>query len=93
MLVPVVCFTCGKVLANKYAYYQRETKKLEAANQFDGIVTVEDLRKALDADGSKDALLKNFDRTLRHSVLDKLGLDRICCRRHMLSHVDLLQDI
>mgnify|MGYP003324343896 CR=1 FL=1 len=27
MLIPVKCFTCGKVIANKYRYYQREVNK------------------------------------------------------------------
>ena len=27
MIIPVKCFTCGKVLANKYRYYQREVQK------------------------------------------------------------------
>ena len=26
MLIPVKCFTCGEVLANKYRYYQIFTK-------------------------------------------------------------------
>ena len=27
MIIPVKCFTCGKVLGNKYRYYQREVQK------------------------------------------------------------------
>lgn len=27
------------------------------------------------------------------AILDELGLTRICCRRHMLAHVDLIDDI
>ena len=26
-------------------------------------------------------------------ILDELGLKRICCRRHMLCHVDLIDEI
>ena len=26
-------------------------------------------------------------------VLDELGLDRYCCRRHMLGHVDIIDDL
>ena len=32
---------------------------------------------------------ENFDKTAEGEVLDILGLDKICCRRHMLTHVDL----
>ena len=27
MLIPVKCFTCGEVLANKYRWYQTEVRK------------------------------------------------------------------
>ena len=27
MIIPVKCFTCGKVLANKYLYYIKEVRK------------------------------------------------------------------
>ena len=32
MIIPVKCFTCGKVLANKYRYYEREVRKRNMAN-------------------------------------------------------------
>ena len=30
MIIPVKCFTCGKVLADKYRYYLDEVRKLKA---------------------------------------------------------------
>jgi len=27
MLIPVKCFTCGKVLADKYRFYEQEVRK------------------------------------------------------------------
>ena len=29
MIIPVKCFTCGNVLANKYRWYQSEVRKLK----------------------------------------------------------------
>lgn len=29
MIVPIRCFTCGKIIADKYDYYMEEKKKLE----------------------------------------------------------------
>ena len=29
MIIPVKCFTCGKVIANKYEYYQKEVRRLK----------------------------------------------------------------
>ncbi len=56
MIVPVRCFTCGKVLADKYYEFK---KRVEAG---------EDPGK----------------------VLDDLGVERYCCRRTLLSHVELI---
>jgi DNA-directed RNA polymerase subunit N (RpoN/RPB10) len=33
MIVPIRCFTCGKIVADKYEYYVREKDKLEASNE------------------------------------------------------------
>jgi DNA-directed RNA polymerase I, II, and III subunit RPABC5 len=33
--------------------------------------------------------LDNVKKTPEGEILDKLGLHRICCRRHMLTHVDI----
>ena len=32
---------------------------------------------------------ENANKTPEGEVLDKLKLDKICCRRHMLTHVDI----
>ena len=31
-----------------------------------------------------------MDKTVEGDVMDDLGLNKVCCRRHMLTHVDLL---
>lgn len=36
---------------------------------------------------------KHFDGVMTKDVLDELGLDRYCCRRMMLGHVDLFDDL
>ncbi len=59
MIVPVRCFTCGKVVGSAYDIFKRET-----------------------AEG-KDP----------QKVLDDLGLKRFCCRRMVLTHVDLVDDV
>lgn len=35
MIVPIRCFTCGKVVADKYEYYMREKEKLEGLKEND----------------------------------------------------------
>jgi len=75
MIIPVKCFTCGKVLADKYNYYLmkvREFKKKEGLDEQVIYLTQ-----------------KNTKKTPEGIVMDQLGLNKICCRRHMLSHVDI----
>eukprot|EP00295_Goniomonas_pacifica_P019254 CAMPEP_0175866118 /NCGR_PEP_ID=MMETSP0107_2-20121207/34036_1 /TAXON_ID=195067 ORGANISM="Goniomonas pacifica, Strain CCMP1869" /NCGR_SAMPLE_ID=MMETSP0107_2 /ASSEMBLY_ACC=CAM_ASM_000203 /LENGTH=72 /DNA_ID=CAMNT_0017183619 /DNA_START=41 /DNA_END=259 /DNA_ORIENTATION=+ len=59
MIIPVRCFTCGKVIGNKYGAYleilARQTDESEAFKQ--------------------------------------LKLNRYCCRRMMLTHVDLIDQL
>jgi DNA-directed RNA polymerase I, II, and III subunit RPABC5 len=76
MIIPVKCFTCGKVLANKYRYYQREVQKRKIDKSME-------VNKVL-------YLTKDFmDKTPEGEVLDILQLNKSCCRRHMITHVDI----
>mgnify|MGYP002831580309 FL=1 len=59
MIIPVRCFTCGKVVGNKWDSYL-------------------ELLKADYAEGD---------------ALDELGLKRYCCRRMVLTHVDLIEKL
>ncbi len=59
MIVPVRCFTCGKVIGNVYDVY-------------------------------KDRVDQGED---PEDVLDDLGIDRYCCRRMLLSHTDLIDEV
>ena len=35
MIIPVKCFTCGMVLADKYLYYVKEVRKIKLQNEMD----------------------------------------------------------
>lgn len=76
MIIPIRCFTCGEVLADKYRYYVRETVKRKMAK---------------DMDSSRVMYLtkENVDKTPEAEILDELKLTRMCCRRHMITHVDI----
>ena len=75
MLIPIRCFTCGKVLADKWEYYCKEVKKLKKGSKEDTILNVN---------------AKNVQMTPEGKVLNSLGLNRYCCRRAMLSNVELI---
>ena len=59
MIIPVRCFTCGKVIGNKWEAYL-------------GLLQAE---------------------YTEGDALDALGLKRYCCRRMLLSHVDLIEKL
>lgn len=83
MIIPIRCFTCGKVLANKWLAYQQAVKELEDKEK----------QKKSDDNDTLGDLAHNFDPVLKGPILDKLCVDRICCRRHLLGHVDLIDII
>ena len=59
MIIPIRCFTCGSLIADKWEEF---VKRVRAG---------EDPRK----------------------VLDDLGVKRYCCRRMLLSHVELIDEL
>jgi DNA-directed RNA polymerase I, II, and III subunit RPABC5 len=76
MIIPVKCFTCGKVLANKYNYYinQVRMKKNEKNMVINDVLYLTE---------------DNQTKTPEGEVMDDLKLNKMCCRRHMLTHVDI----
>ena len=76
MIIPVKCFTCGMVLADKYRFYTEEVRKRKLAKSMD-------VEKVI-------YLTKEFhDKTPEGEVLDELNMTKMCCRRHFLTHVDI----
>ncbi len=59
MIIPVRCFTCGKLIGDKWEEFARRIEKRENPKK----------------------------------VLDDLGLTRYCCRRMLLSHVEIIDEI
>jgi DNA-directed RNA polymerases I, II, and III subunit RPABC5 len=77
MIIPVRCMNCGKVLANKWLYYQKRLQELQGdgygkRTYFDGTSVPE----------TKEAV-----------VMKELGLTRYCCRKVLLSHEDLVHKL
>lgn len=76
MIIPVKCFTCGNLLADKYRFYLQEVRrrKMQRNQNPDKVIYLTEDYKEKTAEGE---------------VLDELGLKKMCCRRHMLTHVDI----
>ena len=52
-----------------------------------------EIKKETSSNDTINMSTKKIEKTHRGKVMDKLGLKRYCCRRHMLSHVDLIDII
>jgi DNA-directed RNA polymerase subunit N len=81
MIIPVRCMTCGKMLADKYEYYEREI-----------------LRKKLALNSDSDPLIininaKDIKKTIAGEIMDELGLHRMCCRKVMLTSINIIDEI
>lgn len=75
MIIPIKCVTCGMVLADKYRYFKDK-------------VTQEKILSG-DLQDEKYFTRTNTEKTIEGKLLDELKLNRMCCRRHMLTHVDI----
>ncbi len=59
MIVPVRCFTCGNLVADKYDEFNSRLKNGEEPRE----------------------------------ILDSLGLKRYCCRRMLISSIDVIEQL
>lgn len=68
MIIPVRCFSCGRVIASDYEKYKERITELKSKGESIEASNVE-------------------------AILDELGLERYCCRRMIISHTDLIDEI
>lgn len=87
MIIPIKCFTCGKVLADKWMYFKAQSTAIDTETDTESM-TVDDLK--IDDSNRRE---NYFESNPKGKLLDKMGLTKICCRRHMLGHVDLIDII
>ncbi|MHA1368899.1 MAG: DNA-directed RNA polymerase subunit N [Promethearchaeota archaeon] len=59
MIIPIRCFTCGKLIADKWEDFQELKKQKIPMDE----------------------------------IFKKLDLERYCCKRMLISHVDLIDDV
>jgi DNA-directed RNA polymerase subunit N (RpoN/RPB10) len=79
MIIPIRCFTCGKPIADKYRWYLERVDELKAEMVKNKKELPEYFHLGLDVK----------DKTPEAQIMDQLGITRQCCRRHMLTHVDI----
>jgi DNA-directed RNA polymerase I, II, and III subunit RPABC5 len=74
MIFPIRCVSCNNVIGGKYEAYLNKVKELRKGTGKDDI----------------EYLTATTTKTAEGKALDELGVTKVCCRRHFLTHVDLL---
>ena len=79
MIIPVRCFTCGKVIAHLWEDY---------------LLELQEKYNKSSKDLTKRAYIDNInDKSVEALTMEKMGIKRYCCKRMFLSHVEIFQDI
>ena len=79
MIIPIRCMNCGCTLADKWRYYQRRLKELRPTSGSNS--------STIYMDGSAAPPI-----TAERRIFEELGLKRYCCRKHLLTHIDLIEN-
>jgi len=77
MIIPIRCMNCGKLIADKWRHYQAQLKLYKG----------EQAEERVYFDGTA------IPETAEKKVLDAMGMNRSCCRKHFLTQVDLIDKI
>lgn len=75
MIIPIRCVSCNTVIAGKWEPYLENVKKF---------------RKDMKQGDEMVYLTATTTKTAEGKALDEVGVKKMCCRRHLLTHVDLL---
>ena len=86
MIIPIKCFSCGKVLADKYRHYLKRVEE-ERAKQVKANTTAGNTRESSEY-LSKESI-QHKSKTAECTVLNEMGVKNACCRQLMLTHVDI----
>ena len=84
MIIPIRCFTCGTVVADKWTPFVKEI--MEQKNESNKKV---DEENSIDIEYIKVTNDGSIKKSIEGKVMDDLGLVRVCCRRHFMTHVDI----
>ena len=77
MIIPVRCFTCGKVIGHLLETYLEELQKnIKEKEEINGIQNT-----------------YSSEKTIEGKILENLKLKRICCRSHFLCYNDFSKNI
>ena len=78
MIIPVRCFSCGNPwISSRWEMYLEKVKQYRK-------------KEGKPENGEMDYLTATTVKRAEGKALDDLGIKKMCCRRMMLTHVDLI---
>lgn len=90
MIIPPLCFSCGKPIADRWDEYIAMIKNYKIQYNANPNLTIDGIKIS---DGVK---FTDDEHTIEAIVLNKLGMHKICCRRMFLCQpvhlVDMLKN-
>jgi DNA-directed RNA polymerase subunit N (RpoN/RPB10) len=83
MIIPIRCMNCGFLLADKWRYYQTR------------VVTLRKQNPEKYGSGNEPRYIDgtSLPDTAERAVCDELLITRYCCRKHLLTHRDIIEKI
>jgi DNA-directed RNA polymerase subunit N len=93
MLIPVRCFTCGKVIGGDIF---RQYQSAITSNIHEVERTTDHKDPQTCPSGVPFGVKENAEddnQNTEYKVLNKLGIRRYCCRRMLLAHVEMIDHI
>ena len=85
MIIPVRCYTCGEILADKWIPYITAVQNEKNKNQSEVNSETDNLElKYIDITNPGP------EKSLEGTILDELELHKYCCRRMMLGNVHII---
>ena len=77
MIFPIRCVTCNNIIGGKYLKYLELVKTIRS-------------KQGKKDDDEMEYLSATTKKTAEGLALDELNIVKVCCRRHFLTHVDLV---
>ena len=85
MIIPVRCFTCGEVLADKWVPYVTavQNDKNKISEEINSETNYQELQY-IDVNNPQP------EKSIEGKILDEMNIHKYCCRRMMLGNVHLI---
>ena len=85
MIIPIRCFTCGEVLADKWIPYIKAIQADKSQSDSEVSPDTSDLELRY-----IDVKTTTPEKSVEGKILDEMNLHKYCCRRMMLSNVHII---